>query len=234
MVSPDSQSTDVLIPAIRDYETRNPMTTFEHAMLGTTGALAAGLHRRSWQIVAMAGLAAVLPDWDGLSLGFGATTFDHVHRVVGHSVFIATAIALIAALAEYHFRVMARIAALLGRCLEGLPAEVTDLRRGIAVREGLMIWTLTAVLATWSHLAADLLFSGHAQLSDWGVKLFWPLSQAAYVFPTVRWGDAVPTIILVFGMFAMVRWRSRVQLVATLTLVVLVGYIALRGSILPY
>jgi len=45
------------------------MTTYEHAMLGITGALAAGLHRRyGWQIVAMAGVTAVLPDWDGLSL----------------------------------------------------------------------------------------------------------------------------------------------------------------------
>ncbi len=97
-----------------------------------------------------------------------------------------------------------------------------------------MIWTLTAVLVTLNHLAADLLFSGHAHLSDWGLKLFWPFSQQAYVFPAVRWGDAVPTIILVAGMFAMLRWRGRVQGVAALTLFALVGYIALRASLFPY
>ncbi len=89
-------------------------------------------------------------------------------------------------------------------------------------------------LATWSHLAADLLFSGHAHLSDWGLKLFWPFSQTTYVFPAVRWGDPVPTIILVAGMFAMLRWRARVQGLAALTLVALVGYIASRATVLPY
>ena len=42
-------------------------------MLGVDGALAVGLHRRyGWQIVAWSGCAAVLPDWDGLTLLLGA------------------------------------------------------------------------------------------------------------------------------------------------------------------
>ena len=214
--------------------TNAPMTTFEHAMLGTTGALAAGLQHRSWQIVAMAGVAAVLPDWDGLSLLFGAAAFDQIHRAVGHSVVVATTVAIVLALAEYRFRLMARLAALLGRRIEGMPIEVTDLQKGLATREGVAIWTLTAVLATWSHLATDLLFSGHARLSDWGLKLLWPFSQTTCVVPVVRWGDVWPTIILVLGMFAMLRWRSSTQRLATLTLLALVGYIALRAFVLPY
>jgi hypothetical protein len=209
------------------------MTTFEHAMLGTTGALAAGLHRRSWQIVAMAGVAAVLPDWDGLSLLFGAAAFDQIHRAVGHSVFVATIVGVVAALAEYRLRFLARLAALLGGRVEGIPLESAVSDGTTAVAEGAFVWTVTAVVATWSHLAADLLFSGHAQLSDWGLKLFWPFSQKAYVFPAVRWGDPVPTIILVAGMFAMLRWRSHVQGVAALTLFALVGYIALRAFLFP-
>lgn len=203
-------------------------------MLGTTGALAAGLQRRSWQIVAMAGVASVLPDWDGLSILFGAAAFDQIHRAVGHSILVATAVAIALALAEYRFRLMARLAALLGRRVEGMPAEVTDLTKGTATREGVGIWTLTAVLATWSHLAADLVFSGHAELSDWGLKLLWPVSQTTCVFAAVRWGDVWPTIILVLGMFAMLRWRSCTQRLATLTLLALVGYIALRAFVLPY
>jgi inner membrane protein len=210
------------------------MTTFEHAMLGTTGALAAGLQCRSWQIVAMAGVAAVLPDWDGLSILFGAAAFDEFHRAVGHSVLVATGVAIVVALAEYRLRFMARFAALLGQRIDGFPVEVTDLQKGISVREGVTIWTLTAVLATWSHLAADLVFSSHGELSNWGLKLFWPCSQATYVFPAVRWGDVLPTIILVLGMFAMLRWRSCTQRLATLTLFALVGYIALRAFVLPY
>lgn len=209
------------------------MTTFEHAMLGTTGALAVGLHRRSWQIVAMAGVAAVLPDWDGLSLLFGAAAFDQIHRAVGHSLWTATAVTILVALAEYRLRLMARLATLLGRWFDGLPADMTDLH-GNNVREGVLVWTLTAVLATWSHLATDLVFSGHAQLSDWGLKLFWPFFAEAYVFPVVRWGDVLPTLIFVLGMFAMLRWRSHVQGLAALTLLAFVGYIAARAFLLPY
>lgn len=210
------------------------MTTFEHAMLGTTGALAAGLHRRSWQLVAIAGVAAVLPDWDGLSLLFGAAAFDQFHRAVGHSIWTATVVTILVALAEYRLRLMARLAILLGRWFDGLPAEMTNLHGNDPVREGAFVWTLTAVLAAWSHLATDLLFSGHAQLSDWGLKLFWPFSAQAYVFPVVRWGDVLPTLIFVFGMFAMLRWRSRVQGLAALTLLAFVGYIAAGASVLPY
>jgi membrane-bound metal-dependent hydrolase YbcI (DUF457 family) len=210
------------------------MTTFEHAMLGTTGALAAGLHRRSWQIVAMAGVAAVLPDWDGLSILLGATAFDHIHRAVGHSVFIATIVATVATLTEYRFRTLARCGAALSRRIEGLPRQLGSPDQGTTTGDNAFLWAVVGVLATWSHLAADLLFSGHAQLSDWGLKLFWPLSDQVWVFPTVRWGDPLPTIILVVGMFAMLRRRDRVQGVAALTLVALVGYIAVRASVLPY
>ena len=97
-----------------------------------------------------------------------------------------------------------------------------------------MAWSAIAVLATWSHLAADLVFSGHAELSDWGLKLFWPFSQQSYVFPAVRWGDPWPTILLLAGAFAIPRWKNLTRAIASLTLLVLVGYIALRAFWLPY
>ncbi len=202
-------------------------------MLGATGAMAAGLHRRSWQIVAVAGAAAGLPDWDGLSILLGPAPFDRIHRTVGHSIFVATVVAVIASLAEYRFRILARCATALSRRIEGFPHALDSPGEGPVLRENVFLWIIVAVLATWSHLAADLLFSGHAHLSDWGLKLLWPFSEASWVFPAVRWGDPWPTIILVVGMFAMLRRQDRLQGVAALTLVALVGYIAVRAFFLP-
>ena len=52
------------------------MTVYEHAMIGIDGALAVGLHRRhGWPIVALAGLTAVLPDVDGLSIVLGRNLY---------------------------------------------------------------------------------------------------------------------------------------------------------------
>ena len=56
--------------------------------------------------------------------------------------------------------------------------------------------------------------SGHATLDDWGLPLLWPFSDRRWVFPMVRWGDAVPTAIFVAGMFAMVRWPGRREWIA--------------------
>ncbi|HID24106.1 MAG TPA: hypothetical protein EYP14_17130 [Planctomycetaceae bacterium] len=63
------------------------MTTFEHAMLGVNGAIAAGLTRRhGWRLAAVAGLAAAAPDWDGLTLVFGSAAFAAGHRLWGHNL----------------------------------------------------------------------------------------------------------------------------------------------------
>ncbi len=206
------------------------MTTFEHILLGASGAMAAGLHRRSWELVAIAGAAAVLPDWDGLAILFGAAAFDHLHRAVGHSVIVATLVATGAAVLEHRFRLLARCGSLLGRIVSDLPTSANPSGR----RPAPALCVFVAVVATWSHLAADLLFSGHAQLSDWGLKLLWPFSDRTFVYPAVRWGDPCPTIIFVAGMFGMFGWRNRLQVVAALTLASLVGYIAWRAFVLHH
>ncbi len=214
------------------------MTTLEHALLGSAGAMAAGLHRRGWQIVALAGVAATVPDWDGLSLVFGAVAFDRLHRAAGHSLLVATALAILLALIEYRGGLI-RAADLPWQsestafpCLAP-PAENRH-SSSAWPRPALLPWLVVAILATWSHLAADLVFSGHASLPDWGLKLFWPFSKESYAFPAVRWGDPLPTIILLAGVFAMLRWKSATQAIAALTILGLVGYIALRASWLPY
>ena len=66
------------------------MTSFEHAMVGITGAVAANLHRRhGWPIVALAGFAAMLPDWDGLTILCGIHCYAAAHRVWGHNLLVA-------------------------------------------------------------------------------------------------------------------------------------------------
>jgi hypothetical protein len=58
------------------------MTIYEHAMIGINGTLALGLNRRhGWQIVAFAGLAAVLPDLDGLAIVLGPSLYADGHRL---------------------------------------------------------------------------------------------------------------------------------------------------------
>jgi hypothetical protein len=100
------------------------MTSYEHAMLGVTGTLAAGLHRRyGWEIVALGGLAAILPDWDGWSLAFGAAAFDRVHRTAGHNVFACSLLAAAVAALDCRYRLIGRLRRLLGRWIRPLRAE---------------------------------------------------------------------------------------------------------------
>jgi len=207
------------------------MTTYEHAMLGVTGVLAAGLHRREgWPLVATAAVAAVLPDWDGLSMLFGVEVFDHVHRAAGHNLLAASLLGACVAGIEYRYRLMVRGAALVGRFVEGIPAGGrADGCSHPPRQRRLAVWLAVGVAAGWSHLGADLLFSGHREYSDWGLKLLWPFSDRAWAYPLIYWGDVVPTLIFAAGMFAMLGFRRRVQPVAVSTLLVLAAYIGLRG-----
>lgn len=207
------------------------MTTFEHAMLGVSGTMAAGLDRRyGWQIVALGGCAAVLPDWDGLSFLFGGAVFDSVHRCWGHNLLICTLLGAAVAVLEYRFHLMTRLGGLAGRLLRLSESDQTR-PNPIASGGRFPAWVLVGILASLSHLAADLVFSGHKTFSDWGLKLLWPFSDHAWAFPIVHWGDVVPTLIFAAGMFAMVRWPTRLQLVARTTLVCVAGYVAVRGMV---
>ncbi len=208
------------------------MTTYEHAMLGVTGALAAGLHRKyGWEIVALAGFVAVLPDWDGLSLLFGAAAFDRVHRTLGHNLLVCTLLGACVAALEHRYRLARRLKEYAGRRMsmfrskEG-SAERSDLHAG-----GLCLWVAVGVLASLSHLAADLVFSGHSVLSDWGIRLFWPFSDRFWAYPLVSWGDPAVTVVFAGGMLAMVRWPSRLRTIAGLTLTLVLAYISIRGAL---
>jgi len=209
------------------------MTTYKHAMLGVTGTLAAGLDRRyGWQIAAVAGFIAVLPDWDGLSIVFGAAVFDRAHRTLGHNLLVCTLLGAVVAALDYRYDLASRVKDSAGRYLRLLASKQPSTKRNVFRGHGLCIWIVTGVLASLSHLAADLVFSGHATLSDWGLRVFWPFSDRVWVYPMVPWGDPGTTLIFVAGMFAMIRWPSRRQLAAGMTLTLVLGYISIRGVVL--
>lgn len=208
------------------------MTTYEHAMLGTCGVLSIGLQRRfGWPIVAIGAVAAVLPDWDGLTLALGSTLFSHLHRAVGHNLLVCVLLGGVVAALDYRYSLVCRIVRFvksrLGRRLD-LRAVASPIRRRFRPGE-LAVWVAVGVAASLSHLAGDLVFSGGDRLADWGLPLFWPFSDCQWVWPMVHWGDAWPTVIFVAGMFAMIAWPRRIERSARLTLVAEVGYIALRG-----
>jgi hypothetical protein len=205
------------------------VTPLEHALVGIDGALALGLHRRhGWKIAALAGAAAALPDWDGLTLLWSAALYDTSHRVWGHNVFACVLAGIAIGLADYRFDLATRLARRFVRLARlDVGEDALTLRRQFESR-GATVWTLTAVVAGWSHLASDLVVSGSAAYSDWGVQALWPLSDRAWVYPRVRWGDIGITLIFAAGAFAMLWQPRRIQLLAAITLAAVVLYIAVR------
>lgn len=201
-------------------------------MLGINGALAVGVDRRySWRIAAVAGAAAVCPDWDGLTILFSQSLFADGHRVWGHNILACILTGVAVGWLDYRFDLVTRC----GRLTVGLfRLDVSE--QHLTVRDrfstnGLMVWILVAVLATLSQLPADTVVSGSATLSDWELKLLWPFWNRGWVFPMVPWGDVGISVVFVAGMFAMLRWRSRVQSIAVMTLTGVVFYIVVRGTI---
>jgi membrane-bound metal-dependent hydrolase YbcI (DUF457 family) len=212
------------------------VTSYEHVMLGVTGSLAVGLHRRyGWPIVAVAGAAALLPDWDGLSLALGAAAFDRVHRAWGHNLLVAVLTGAALASLEYRFRWVERTGLRFARRFAQVrpdrTAEIPQPRRPASC--GLAAWIAVGVAASLSHTAADVFFSGHATLPNWGIRLLWPFSERAWAYPMVPWGDPGATLIFAAGMFGMLRWAGRVQQVAAATLIAVVVYVLIRGGAVP-
>jgi membrane-bound metal-dependent hydrolase YbcI (DUF457 family) len=205
------------------------MTVYEHAMLGVTGALATGLDRRyGWQIVAMAGFTSILPDWDGLSLVLGGGPFDQVHRTVGHSLLVATLLGAAVAALDYRYSIALRVRDSIGRRIHAIAPKEPSIKRSVFRPGELAGWVVVGVLASLGHLAADLVYSCHERLPDWGLRLFWPFSDRVWAYPLVPWGKVGTPVIFAAGMFAMVRWPTRLQRIAVVTLALLLIYVAVR------
>ena len=205
------------------------MTAFEHALLAANAVWAAGLHRRhGWQLAAMAGCAAVLPDWDGIPLLVDARTFAAGHRVWGHNLLACLGLGLVVAGLDYRCDLVTRAARRLVRWVRQ-PGTLPLTCRTVFHAAEAGLWMLVAVAAMLSHLVGDMVVSGTAQLPDWELQLLWPFSDRGWVFPLVPWGDPGITLVFVGGMFAAVYWRSRLQPIGAVTLLLVTAYLAIHG-----
>jgi membrane-bound metal-dependent hydrolase YbcI (DUF457 family) len=199
-------------------------------MLGVTGCAAFGLERKyGWQILAMAAVAAVSPDWDGLTLLFGPQLFDTAHRVWGHNVVVCAIVGALIAAVDYRYDVSTRFGRWFVTTLRVQPPPEFQVRSQFTVRD-LCVWVAVGVVAAGSHLIADMVVSGSATLTDWKVQLLWPFSQEGWVYPMIPWGDVGATIVFVIGMFAMLRWKSRSRETAWLTLAGVLAYLIVRRT----
>ncbi len=207
------------------------MTFFEHAMLGGTLTLAAGLHRRhGWRIAVMAGVAAMLPDWDGLTLVLGGAAYDRSHRIWGHNLLVAAAIGGLWGVVECKGDFAGRARRRLDRLAPSLALIHADSSAGGAPKSSsIVIWLLTGIIASLSHLAVDLLYASHPRMQSWPLQLLWPFSARQFAFPVIHWGDVGATIVFVIEMFALYRWPTRAQPIAWLALVAGGTYLIVRA-----
>ncbi len=209
------------------------MTVYEHLMIGGSLALAGGLHyRHGWRIVGLAAFASALPDWDGLTILFGGHAYAVGHRVWGHNLLVALILGGLVGGLECQFHLAAR----LGRLLAGvLPRLRASLPQNIASPKwspGILgLWIATGMIASLSHLLADMVYSGHPEMRVWPVPLLWPFSDHGWAFPMVPWGDLGATLILVGEMFALYRWPARAQRTAWIALAAVVAYVFLRWAV---
>ncbi len=207
------------------------MTTFEHAMLGATGSIALGLHRRyGWRIVLVASIAAIAADWDGLTLLLDAELFAAGHRRWGHNLLACLLAGSAVAFLEQRYAAFSRPGLKLLQAI-GLSTgtAAAGLQRGKQQPGHLAAWLTVGSAAAISHLPADMLVSGTSELPHWHIQPFWPFSDAGYVYPLVRWGDVGLTTVLVAGMFAMALRRGAAQALAWTTLLAAAVYVAALG-----
>jgi membrane-bound metal-dependent hydrolase YbcI (DUF457 family) len=208
------------------------LTAYEHVMVGVNLALGAGLHRRyGWRLAALAGLAAALPDWDGLSILFGPAAYAEAHRVWGHNLLAASLLAALVGGGAYALN--------RAGCLTWIGNRLLPGRAAVAERQGshppapgtLALWIGTGVVAGLSHLLADFFYSGHGNSESWPLQLFWPFSTRGWCFPILPWGDLGATILFIVEMFLLYRWPYRARIIAWGSLAAVVCYVGVRWII---
>ena len=208
------------------------MTTFEHALLGMNGLLATGLQRtHGWKLAALAAVAAIAPDWDGLPMLIDMARFESGHRVWGHNVLACVLTGILLGIVDYRFDIAGRIAKVLTRFgpMKELKSAA-DVRETFATRSTL-IWIIVAILAALSQIPADAVVSGAEGLSDWAIKPFWPFSDWPLVYAMVPWGNIGVTLIFAIAMIAQIKRPSSTQRIAITALLAVIAYIVFWGLI---
>lgn len=202
------------------------MTIYEHAMVGVNGALALGLGRRyGWEIVVWAGVAAVLPDCDGLTILLGPQCYAEGHRLWMHNLLVTGLAAAVFSAIVYQTGTISRIGGWFARHLK-MPDPLPPTERRAA---NCGLWILVGIAAAYSHLLADVAFSIGRDMPIWGVPLLWPFHAKNYACPLIRWGDIGATVLFAASMFAMLRWPARTQSIAAASLFTVALYVVLRG-----
>lgn len=206
-------------------------------MLGGTLALAVGsVRRQGWGLVFVAGLAAALPDLDGVSLAFGAEAYARVHRTWGHNFLIAGCSGALVGGVGYLVCQSAQARRATLRLWPSSFPSISEAPAQTFCRLHLFQWMIVGVVAGLSHLPVDALYSGHPDMRSWPVQVFWPFSSEGWVLPVVAWGSVVTSLIFITEMFAIYRWPQRAQAIAFLTLLILSAYLVacwLNGGIEP-
>lgn len=208
------------------------MTTFEHALLGVNGLLASGWqHKYGWKMVALAGVAAVVPDWDGLPMLVDMARFEHGHRVWGHNLLACCVVGLVLATIDYCYDIVGRLASW---CCRWGPFK--PFRTQVEIRERWhrgewAAWMLVAVLAALTQIPADAVVSGAAGLSDWKLKPLWPFSAWELIYPMVPWGNIGITMIFSVTMIFQVKFPQRTRAFALASLSAVFIYILLWGTL---
>jgi hypothetical protein len=206
------------------------MIFHEHAMLGGTAALAVGAHRRhGWGIVGVGAVAAVVPDWDAVSLLFGTEAYSRVHRLWGHNLLVAGLTGAACGLVGYLLYLSTSFSGHVDELLRKL--EPKRYAGGQApppfAARVLVVWVLVGIVAGVSHLPADMIYGG-GPAEPWPVQLFWPFSERGWSYPLFPWGDRGLTLLFIGEMFALYRWPRRGQFIAWLTLAALAAYAVVR------
>jgi membrane-bound metal-dependent hydrolase YbcI (DUF457 family) len=222
------------------------MTVYEHAMVGIDGALAAGLHRRyGWQIIAWAGIAALLPDWDALTILLGSQCFSEAHRLWGHNLLVAGLLAAALSAVVYRWDILAKIQRGLAKRWKMFGLQEDASTPPTRSAQALWLWILVGITASYSHLLMDTVCSGNRNLPTWAVPWFWPFSAAAWAYPMLPWGNAGATVIFALGMFAMVfasksvsnpvrnRRSISLQAIAIATLLAVAAYMVVWKVLFP-
>lgn len=206
------------------------MTTPEHTLVGIHFAIATGIfHRFGMRSLVFAGLVSSLPDLDGLPMLINMARFESGHRVWGHNVLAIALTSLLVAFLQSRRDFSGIIATLISRRLStsGRQASETAPPFPVNAFSSIAAFKLSC-FCQLLHLPCDMVVSGGHGLSHWPVQPWWPFSTSGFVYPMIPWGDPGPTVILMVGIVAVVRFLPRCRRISATSLLVLVIYLTAR------